>query len=705
MPRGAKISIRGRRAQVRRVRHCLAPVNKVKKEELYLPGVYMPQDSSRQDLLKEHSWMQEAMDAANTGLWVIMIDTREGRCSMLANASMLRLLGLDAHPSPEECFTFWRSRVDKSCDDDVNEVVEQFLADTQMHEVRYPYHHPHWGTIFVRCGGRRISPDGDSLVRITGYHQDVSEIQAIHQSLRESLSRLSLACRLGRLGVFELRYSEGSLELTGNDIFCGQLDLPEDLSAEERVDAVEERLVPEDRPVWRALCRREDWTEGRQEHTEVRVRHPRLGLHWLKLAYEVMGSGEHCRIAGYTDDVTEHRLHERVLREAKEEAEAANAAKSIFLANMSHEIRTPMNGIMGMAYLALNTDLTPQQRDYIEKIHTTCVSLLDIINDLLDFSKIEADHMELENLPFQPAQEIEAVLTLLQAKAQVKKLRLETRIDPDIPPMLSGDALRLRQILLNLGSNAVKFSNRGTVRISLDLLCRTVDTVRLRCSVSDEGIGMSPEEQARIFKPFSQADTSITRRFGGTGLGLALCSRLAALMGGSIAVESEEGKGSVFYVELPFRVADGETSVADADGGPEDLRCIKGLRVLVAEDGDINREIMEALLDGMGASCIPAVNGREALDIWRARHADIDLILMDVQMPVMDGYTATGEIRASGLPGAAEIPIIAMTAYAMRGDAERSLAAGMDGHLTKPVDVNELTRMLTIHARRRPGEL
>ena len=297
------------------------------------------------------------------------------------------------------------------------------------------------------------------------------------------------------------------------------------------------------------------------------------------------------------------------------------------------------------------------------------------------------------------------MLALLQAKAQVKKLRLETRIDPDIPSMLSGDALRLRQILLNLGSNAVKFSNRGTVRISLDLLCRTVDTVRLRCSVSDEGIGMSPEEQARIFKPFSQADTSITRRFGGTGLGLALCSRLAALMGGSIAVESEEGKGSVFYVELPFRVADGETSVADADGGPEDLRCIKGLRVLVAEDGDINREIMEALLDGMGASCIPAVNGREALNIWRARHADIDLILMDVQMPVMDGYTATGEIRASGLPGAAEIPIIAMTAYAMRGDAERSLAAGMDGHLTKPVDVNELTRMLTIHARRRPGEL
>ena len=236
----------------------------------------------------------------------------------------------------------------------------------------------------------------------------------------------------------------------------------------------------------------------------------------------------------------------------------------------------------------------------------------------------------------------------------------------------------------------------------LELVLRTTDTVRLRCSVSDEGIGMSPEEQARIFKPFSQADTSITRRFGGTGLGLALCRRLTALMGGSISVESEEGKGSIFRVELPFRLAAGANPPTDAAESPGDLDCLKGLRVLVAEDGDINREIMEALLDGMGAVCIPAINGQEALDIWRTRHAEIDLILMDVQMPVMDGYTATREIRSGGLPGAAETPIIAMTAYAMRGDAERSLAAGMDGHLTKPVDVNELTRMLKTYARRLP---
>ena len=225
--------------------------------------------------------------------------------------------------------------------------------------------------------------------------------------------------------------------------------------------------------------------------------------------------------------------------------------------------------------------------------------------------------------------------------------------------------------------------------------------VTVACLVSDEGIGMSRDEQARIFTPFSQADSSITRRFGGTGLGLALCRRLSVLMGGRITVQSEPGKGSVFRVELPFDVGRDDmfaTAPLEADAAMESA-CLRGLRVLMAEDGDINREIMEVLLSGMGVECMAVGNGQEALDAWR-KHADnIDLVLMDVQMPIMDGYTATREIRGSGLPGAVDVPIVAMTAYAMRGDAERSLQAGMNAHLTKPIDVRELTLTLKRLAR------
>lgn len=238
---------------------------------------------------------------------------------------------MEEHPSPEECFTFWRSRVDKKYDDDVNEVVAQFLADAQMHEVRYPYHHPHWGSIFVRCGGRRVSADGDPVVRITGYHQDVTEVHAVHQSLRESLSRLSLACRLGQLGVFELRFSEGDLELTANEIFAGPVRPAARPFGRRARGAVEARLLPgRSAVVARPCCGGIHGVPADRNILKCACAHPRRGLCWLKLAYEVVGEAANCRVAGYSDDVTEHRLHEQMLREAKETAEAANAAKSIF---------------------------------------------------------------------------------------------------------------------------------------------------------------------------------------------------------------------------------------------------------------------------------------------------------------------------------------------------------------------------------------
>ena len=647
------------------------------------------------------AWGQEALTAASVGLWVLEHDTGRGLTRLLTNAITRRLLGVPDDITPEECATFWRSRVDSRDMDSIWKKLEDFKNHDDMCEMRYGYNHPQRGPIHVRSGGRRVSDDGQQVLRIAGFHQDISELHAAHQALRESLSRLSLACRLGWLGVFELGRRKGKLEFTCNEVFYEQFGLREGANAEERLAAVEKCILPEDRRRWRNLCRSEGWTVGFQEHVELRVNHPWRGLCWFAVACEVVGTPEEPRIAGYVSDVTKHRQHERMLREAKESAEAANAAKSIFLANMSHEIRTPMNGIMGMAHLVLNTALNPQQRDYVEKIHSTCESLLDIINDLLDFSKIEANHMELENLPFQPERELESVLALLRPRLQHKNCTLESHIDPRMPPTLVGDALRLRQILLNLGGNAIKFSERGTVRIDMQLLRRKQHDITLACLVSDEGIGMSRDEQARIFTPFSQADSSITRRFGGTGLGLALCRRLTVLMGGRITVQSEPGKGSVFKVELPFGVGREEMFVPTSleDDAAEEYACLRGLRVLMAEDGDINREIMEVLLSGMGIECMAVGNGQEALDVWRKQADDIDLVLMDVQMPLMDGYTATREIRASGLPGAVDVPIVAMTAYAMRGDAERSLQAGMNAHLTKPIDVRELTLTLKRLAR------
>lgn len=647
------------------------------------------------------SWGQEAMAAASVGLWVLEVDVASGQMRLLTNAVTRRLLGVSDGISPEDCADFWLNHVDSR---DINRIwarLESFKKHCEMREMRYSYNHPQLGAIRVRCGGRRVSQEGEQILRLAGYHQDMTELHAAHQALRESLSRLSLACRLGWLGVFELGRYQGNLEFTCNEVFYEQFGLREGASAEERLDAVEACILPEDRRRWRHLCRAEGWKVGFKEHVELRVNHPWRGLCWFAVAYEVVGTQEEPRIAGYVSDVTKQRQHERMLREAKESAEAANAAKSIFLANMSHEIRTPMNGIMGMAHLVLNTDLNPQQRDYVEKIHSTCESLLDIINDLLDFSKIEADHMELENLPFQPERELEAVLALLRPRTQHKNCKLESHIDSRIPRTLTGDALRLRQILLNLGGNAIKFSTHGTVHIDFQMVRRKGDSITLACSVSDEGIGMSREEQARLFTPFSQADTSITRRFGGTGLGLALCRRLTELMGGRINVQSEPGKGSVFTVELPFGVVQENDCVPDLVETVQQVEfaCLRGLRVLMAEDGDINREIMEVLLSGMGVECMAVSNGQEALDAWRQHVGHIDLVLMDVQMPVMDGYTATREIRASGLPGALDVPIVAMTAYAMRGDAERSLQAGMNAHLTKPIDVSELTLTLKRLAR------
>lgn len=545
----------------------------------------------------------------------------------------------------------------------------------------------------------------DELEMLRGAASDASTSRLLaEEELDDTRDRLSLALDAAGMGLWEWSVSSGDVYLSARwSELMG--DVP--MESHCQVNDLLQRIHPSDQPVLDAALT--ETVSGKRQRYNIQFRIRRYDNQWIWMESHGLGTdrdslGQARRVVGISTNATERKQLLDATEQARQDAEKANRSKTEFLASVSHEVRTPLNGVMGLIRLMTDSPLNDEQRQWLTLMDDSAQTLLHLLNDILDLSKIEAGRMELETAPFNLMDEVGQACGPLVAQAAVKELAIHVDIDPKLPQSVVGDATKLRQVLLNLLSNAVKFTPRGGhVRVNV----QPGPNSGVLFEVCDTGIGIPVEQQTRIFEAFTQADASTTRKYGGTGLGLAIASRMVQLMGGHIRLVSAPDQGSTFSFTLPLQSARDKEQSSGPLSAPMELehlstraQSFSGLRVLVAEDHPVNELLMRELLKKLGCTTVVARNGLEAVAAWK--RGGIDLIMMDVQMPELNGLDATQEIRAlesghfrppgSSLP---HTPIVAVTANAMSGDREKCIAAGMDAYTSKPVSPQALTKAMT----------
>ena len=628
--------------------------------------------------------------------------TVEGRL-LTVNPAMAHMFGYDSpHEMISSVSDFWRDLYPGP------EQHKQIILSLREHKrvmgIEWLGRRKDGSEIWTSLNVRSVMSATGEVVGLEGTVQDITERKRAERQIRESEERFRLVTQATNEVIWDndLR--------SGEQRWAGAIQPMLGYAPGEIGNSGafwEERIHPEDRQ--RVLSDLETLiaTGGQAWSDEYRLRH-RDGnyLAVLDRGYVVHDeNGEPVRMLGSILDVTKRRQAEEELERAKEEAEAANRTKSTFLANMSHEIRTPMNGIIGMTSLLLDTDLSEEQRKYAETVRNSGDVLLILLDDILHFSKLEAGEVRIETINFNLRDIVRDVCTLFTERARERGLNLSGYLGPDVPTALTGDPFRLRQILTNMLGNAVKFTEEGQVTLGVERLDDNDAEVKLRFEISDTGIGMTEEQRAQLFKAFSQADDSTTRRYGGTGLGLVISKQLVELMGGEIGVESAPGMGSTFFFTLllgkqqenprgalSMPAVPSYVGLSSANNQrPRQPEKQPNASILVAEDTLVNQMVAVELLKRRGFRTEVVTNGAAAVE--SVSHASYLAVLMDIQMPEIDGYEATAEIRKNE-GTERHTPIIAMTAHALQGDREKALSAGMDDYISKPIRPEDLDRVL-----------